>query len=82
MSFESTRMVVEFRHQSWITDQTLDSLRELRAGYCIVDMPQVRGLPSNRVVGTSKVPTCASMVRTGRNGPECQRAMPGTTRLQ
>jgi uncharacterized protein YecE (DUF72 family) len=37
-----THVVVEFRHTRWLTDQTMDFLRELKAGYCIVDMPQVR----------------------------------------
>ena len=31
----------------------MDLLRELNAGYCIVDMPQVKNLPSNMVEATS-----------------------------
>jgi uncharacterized protein YecE (DUF72 family) len=52
-SFEKTRVVVEFRHARWITDQAMDFLRELNAGYCVVDMPQVRNLPSNRIEVTA-----------------------------
>ena len=54
-SFEKTRVVVEFRHARWITDQAMDLLRELRAGYCVVDMPQpqVRNFPSSRIEATS-----------------------------
>lgn len=52
-SLEETRVVVEFRHQRWITDRTLDLLRELHAAYCIVDMPQVRQFPSSRIATTA-----------------------------
>jgi len=48
-SLEGSRTVIEFRHSQWINDRTMDLLRELRAGYCIVDMPQVRALPSSRL---------------------------------
>ena len=48
-----TRVAVEFRHARWINDRTMDFLRAVNAGYCIVDMPQVRGLPSNRIAVTS-----------------------------
>jgi len=47
-SLKGVRTVIEFRHSQWLTDRTMDFLRELKAGYCIVDMPQVRGLPSSR----------------------------------
>lgn len=45
---KGVRTVIEFRHSQWLTDRTMDFLRELKAGYCIVDMPQVRELPSSR----------------------------------
>ena len=54
-SLEKTRVVVEFRHARWITDQAMNLLRELNAGYCIVDMPQVRNLPSSRIEATSDI---------------------------
>jgi uncharacterized protein YecE (DUF72 family) len=54
-SLAQTHVVVEFRHTRWLTDQTMDFLRELKAGYCIVDMPQVRNLPSRRLEVTSSV---------------------------
>jgi uncharacterized protein YecE (DUF72 family) len=54
-SLAQTPVVVEFRHARWLTDKTLDFLRELKAGYCIVDMPQVRNLPSRRLEVTSSV---------------------------
>ena len=44
-----------FGTHAGLTDQTMDLLRELKAGYCIVDMPQVRNLPSRRVEVTSSV---------------------------
>jgi uncharacterized protein YecE (DUF72 family) len=46
-SLEKVRVVIEFRHAQWINDNTMDLLRELNAGYCIVDMPQVKNLPSS-----------------------------------
>ena len=47
--------VIEFRHSKWINDKTMAFLRELNAGYCIVDMPQVRNLPSSRIEVTSDI---------------------------
>ena len=37
-------VVVEFRHNDWITKRTLDLLREWQVGFCNVDMPQLPGL--------------------------------------
>ena len=37
--------VVEFRHQSWITDETFGLLAELGLAYCCVDEPRLRNLP-------------------------------------
>jgi uncharacterized protein YecE (DUF72 family) len=50
-----TPVVIEFRQADWVTDEAMALLRELKAGYCIVDMPQVRGLPSNRVEVTGPI---------------------------
>jgi uncharacterized protein YecE (DUF72 family) len=52
---KGTRTVVEFRHAEWITPKTMNLLRELKLGYCIVDMPQVRNLPPGRVEATADV---------------------------
>ena len=54
-SLRKTNVVIEFRHAKWVTDKALDLLRELNAGYCIVDMPQVRNLPSSRLEATSHI---------------------------
>ncbi len=37
-------VVVEFRDQSWVTEQTFGQLSELGLGYCSVDEPNLRGL--------------------------------------
>jgi uncharacterized protein YecE (DUF72 family) len=66
-SFEKTRVVIEFRHVRWITEQGLELLRELGAGYCIVDMPQVRDLPSSRVEATTNL---AYVRFHGQNSPK------------
>ena len=54
-SLHGFRPVVEFRHARWLTDQTMGLLKELDAGYCIVDMPQVRSLPPSRIETTSDI---------------------------
>ncbi len=54
-SLAETRVVVEFRHARWLTDRTMECLRQMNAGYCIVDLPQVRNLPSSRIEVTSDV---------------------------
>jgi uncharacterized protein YecE (DUF72 family) len=48
-SLDGVRTVMEFRHSKWINEHAMEVLRELKAGYCIVDMPQVRDLPSSRL---------------------------------
>jgi uncharacterized protein YecE (DUF72 family) len=47
--------VVEFRNASWETDETLDLLSSLGLGYCCVDEPRLKGLPSPRVALTSRI---------------------------
>ena len=39
------RAVVEFRHRSWINEETMAFLRQVGAGYCAVDEPRLPGLP-------------------------------------
>ncbi len=54
--FESqTRLVIEFRHAKWFTEETMAFLRELRAALCIVDMPQVLQLPTSRIEVTGPI---------------------------
>ena len=38
-----------------VPDQTMDFPRELNAGYCIVDMPQVKGYSDSRIEVMSKI---------------------------
>ncbi|MBI2568002.1 MAG: DUF72 domain-containing protein [Candidatus Schekmanbacteria bacterium] len=51
-SFEA-RLVVEFRHRSWQTDETFETLRRYGVGYCSVDVPRLKGLPRPVTVATS-----------------------------
>jgi len=37
-------LVVEFRRSDWLSQRTLDLLREWVVGFCNVDMPELRGL--------------------------------------
>jgi hypothetical protein len=39
-------------------DKTIELLRHLKTGYCIVDMPQVRNLPSRRLEVMCPVASC------------------------
>ncbi|MHB8779843.1 MAG: DUF72 domain-containing protein [Candidatus Geothermincolia bacterium] len=48
-------VVVEFRNESWIKDETLDLLRELAFGFCCVDEPRLRGLVRRHVFLTSTI---------------------------
>ena len=49
------RVVVEFRHRSWTTDQTFGLLRELGVAYCCVDEPQLPNLPPPVVHATASL---------------------------
>ena len=60
-------LMIEFRHTRWIVERGMELLRELDAGYCIVDMPQVRNLPSSRVEATTNV---AYVRFHGQNAPK------------
>lgn len=46
----SQDIVVEFRNEGWITQKTLDLLRELRMGFCCVDEPRLKGLVKPHVI--------------------------------
>lgn len=46
-------VVVEFRHRSWITDETFDLLQQLRVAYCCVDEPRLPDLPPPLVRATA-----------------------------
>jgi uncharacterized protein YecE (DUF72 family) len=42
--FGDLPVVVEFRANDWISEQTFDELRALNFGFCCVDQPRLRGL--------------------------------------
>jgi uncharacterized protein YecE (DUF72 family) len=48
----SQEIVVEFRNEDWITDETMDLLRELEMGFCCVDEPRLKGLVKAHVILT------------------------------
>jgi len=48
----SQEIVVEFRNEEWITDETTDLLRELEMGFCCVDEPRLKGLVKPHVILT------------------------------
>lgn len=50
---EGMDTVVEFRHDSWESGETLEMLSSLGLGYVCVDEPRLKGLPSPRVAITS-----------------------------
>ncbi|MDD5747810.1 MAG: DUF72 domain-containing protein [Actinomycetota bacterium] len=47
--------VVEFRNDSWESEETFEFLRELGLGYCCVDEPKLKKLPHGRVEVTSDI---------------------------
>lgn len=49
----SDPVVVEFRHRSWITDETFRLLAEQRLAYCCVDEPRLPNLPPPVVRATA-----------------------------
>ncbi len=51
----SQDIVAEFRNEGWITDETLDLLRELRMGFCCVDEPRLKGLVKPHVYMTTGI---------------------------
>jgi uncharacterized protein YecE (DUF72 family) len=48
-------VVVEFRNSSWVTDDTMELLRENNLGYCCVDEPRMKGLIPPIAVATAPV---------------------------
>jgi uncharacterized protein YecE (DUF72 family) len=46
----SQDIVVEFRNEDWIFDETMDLLRELSMGFCCVDEPRLKGLVKPHVL--------------------------------
>lgn len=52
----SSPLVVEFRHASWLRDETYDLFRREGLVYCCVDEPRLKGLlPSQEVVTSDNV---------------------------
>ncbi len=45
----NTRAVLEFRHESWLTEETYDVLRRHRAALCVADVDEGEGLPATLV---------------------------------
>lgn len=48
-------VVVEFRNAGWVTDETMELLRENNLGYCCVDEPRMKGLIPPIAVATAPV---------------------------
>ena len=48
-------VVIEFRNAGWITDETMDLLRQYNLGYCCVDEPHLKGLIPPIAVATAPV---------------------------
>lgn len=48
-------VVVEFRNAAWVTDDTMDLLRQNNLGYCCVDEPRLKGLIPPIAVATAPV---------------------------
>jgi uncharacterized protein YecE (DUF72 family) len=48
-------IVVEFRNEDWICDETMDLLRELSMGFCCVDEPRLKGLVKPHVILTGDI---------------------------
>jgi len=49
------RMIIEFRHNSWITPPVFDFLREHNLAYCSVDEPKLAELVPPEAVATSDI---------------------------
>jgi len=48
-------IAVEFRNEEWITDETLDLLRQLKMAFCCVDEPRLKGLVKHHVFLTTNI---------------------------
>ncbi|MBN2382194.1 DUF72 domain-containing protein [bacterium] len=53
--FSNIPLVIEFRHESWISDETFALLEELGMGFCCVDEPALSGLMPRLVRLTSQI---------------------------
>lgn len=53
--FADFDMVVEFRNNRWVNDETIEFLRANSLGYVCVDEPGAAGLLDRRAIGTSRV---------------------------
>lgn len=53
--FDAFNLVVEFRNNRWINDETMEFLRANELGYVCVDEPLVSGLLDSRAARTSKI---------------------------
>jgi uncharacterized protein YecE (DUF72 family) len=51
----SQDIVVEFRNEEWISEETMDLLRELGMGFCCVDEPRLKGLVKPHVILTTRI---------------------------
>jgi uncharacterized protein YecE (DUF72 family) len=52
--FADFELVVEFRNNRWVNDETMNYLRANGLGYICVDEPLASGLLDSRAIGTSK----------------------------
>ena len=64
-NLEGYPVVVEFRSNDWIRDDTFQLLRELNLGFCCVDEPRIKGLMLPIAVATGPL---AYVRFHGRNG--------------
>jgi uncharacterized protein YecE (DUF72 family) len=63
-------VAVEFRHESWITEETFELLRAVGLAYCCVDAPRLPGLPPPAARATAPV---AYVRFHGRNAESWRR---------
>ncbi|MBN2722678.1 MAG: DUF72 domain-containing protein [Deltaproteobacteria bacterium] len=54
-AMDNTPSVVEFRNAQWINQRVFNALKERNSGYCITDMPHLRGLPPSVDMVTAPV---------------------------
>lgn len=54
-AFGDLPLVVEFRQQGWVNEQTFEELRALNFGFCCVDQPRLKGLIPPVAVATGPV---------------------------
>lgn len=54
-AFPDTPLCAEFRHESWLTDETWNHLRRLGVGFVNVDLPELPGLPKPSEIVTGPI---------------------------